>query len=45
MHEHEVSGRVEVGETDEGEVVVETVETGRHQVQTQHPPVGRDALQ
>ena len=45
MHEHEVCGWVEVGEADEGEVVVQAVQAGRHQVEAQHPPVGRDALQ
>ena len=45
MHEHEVRGWVEVGEADEGEVVVQAVEAGRHQVEAQHPPVDRDALQ
>ena len=45
LHEHEVGGGVEVREADEGEVVVETVEAGWHQVQPQHPPVGGDALQ
>ena len=45
LHEHEVSGWVEVGEADEGEVVVETVEAGRYQVEPQHPSVRGDALQ
>ena len=45
LHEHEVGGGVEVRKADEGEVVVETVEAGRHQVQPQHPSVGGDALQ
>ena len=45
LHEHEVCGWVEVGEADEGEVVVQAVQAGRHQVEAQHPPVGRDALQ
>ena len=40
LHEHEVGGGIEVREADEGEVVVETVEAGGHQVQPQHPPVG-----
>ena len=45
MHEHEVGGWVEVREADEGEVVVETVEAGRDQVEPQNPSVGGDALQ
>ena len=45
MHEHEVGGGVEVREADEGEVVVETVEAGRNQVEPQNPSVGGDALQ
>ena len=30
MHEHEVRGGVKVSETEEGEVVVEAIEGGRH---------------
>ena len=36
LHEHEVCCGVEVGETDEGEVVVETVESGGDKVEEQH---------
>jgi len=32
LHEHEVRGGIEVGETEEGEIVVETVESGGDQV-------------
>ena len=44
LHEHEVGGGVEVGEAVEGEVVVEAVEEGGHQVEHQHPPVLTDTL-
>ena len=35
LHEHEVGGGVEVLETDEGEIVVEAVETGRDEIERQ----------
>ena len=39
LHEHEVCGGVEVGEVDEGEVVVQAVEQGGHHVVRQDHPV------
>ena len=36
LHEHEVGGGVEVGQADEGEVVVEAVEGGWHEVEAKH---------
>ena len=39
LHEHEVGGGVEVSEAEEGEIVVEAVEGGRHEVEQENPPV------
>ena len=39
LHEHEVGCRVEVGQVDEGEVVVEAVEQGGDHVVRQDVPV------
>ena len=34
LHEHEVGGGIEIREADEGEIVVEAVEAGGHQVES-----------
>ena len=44
LHEHEVGGGAEVGEADEGEVVVEAVECGRHKVEKENALVCEDSF-
>ena len=44
MHEHEVSGGVEEGETDKCKIVVEAVEGSGDKVEAQHLLVLDDAL-
>ena len=44
MHEHEVSGWVEEGETDKCKIVVEAVEGGGDKVEDQHVFILEDSL-
>ena len=44
LHEHEVGGGAEVGEADEGEVVVKAVKCSRHKVESQHALVCDDSF-
>ena len=39
LHEHEVGSGVKICEAEEGEIVVEAVEGGRHEVEQENPPV------
>ena len=42
LHEHKVGCGIEIWETGEGKIVVETVESRWHQVEQQHVLVGGD---